>query len=149
MAGLSREDLASRAIASEKYVRRMLATHGLRPTRQRIGLIKLLFGSGNRHVTADCLAAEARAVQMPMSLATVYNALNNFANVGLLRRLEIGVGRTVFDTSTSDHSHFFFEDSGEIADIAVDGSRLAQEIVVPEGYKIAKVDIVVRLRKAS
>ena len=41
---------------------------GLRATRQRIGLIKLLFGGGNRHVTADVLAAEAQAVRMPMSL---------------------------------------------------------------------------------
>lgn len=150
MAGLlSREDIAVRAVASEKYVRATLARHGLRPTRQRIGLITLLLGSGNRHVTADVLAAEARAARMQMSLATVYNALRLFADVGLVRGLSIGAGRMVFDTNTSNHSHFLFEDSGEIADIAVDGSRLAEELTLPEGYKIAKVDMVVRLRKLS
>ncbi len=83
---------------------------------------------------------------MPASLATVYNVLNLFAQVGLIRSLAIEGGKTVFDTNTSDHSHFFFEDTGEVCDIGLGGMQLAGGINTPEGYEITKVDIVVRLR---
>jgi Fur family iron response transcriptional regulator len=126
--------------------RSLLERYGLRATRQRLGLAKLLFGKGDRHLTADALAYEAQAARMPASLATVYNVLNLFAQVGLIRSLAIEGGKTVFDTNTSDHSHFFFEDTGEVCDIGLDGMRFADEIKAPEGYEIAKVDIVVRLR---
>jgi Fur family transcriptional regulator, iron response regulator len=146
MAGLPLENVVGRAVLSERRMQSILAGYGLRATRQRIGLIKLLFGAGNRHVTADVLAAEAQAVRMPMSLATVYNVLNLFAEVGLVRGLPIDAGRMVFDTNTSSHSHFFFEDTGKISDIPLDSVRLAEHVTPPEGYEIAKVDVVVRLR---
>lgn len=146
MAGLPLENVVSRPVLSERRMQSTLAGYGLRATRQQIGLIKLLFGSGNRHVTADVLAAEAQAVRMPMSLATVYNVLNLFAEVGLVRGLPINSGRMVFDTNTSNHSHFYFEDTGRISDIPFDAVRLAEHVTPPEGYEIAKVDVVVRLR---
>ena len=68
MAGLPLENVAGHPFLSERRMQSILAGYGLRATRQRIGLIKLLFGGGNRHVTADVLAAEAQAVRMPMSL---------------------------------------------------------------------------------
>ncbi|MGP8232084.1 MAG: iron response transcriptional regulator IrrA [Methylovirgula sp.] len=146
MAGLPLENVAGHPFLSERRMQSILAGYGLRATRQRIGLIKLLFGGGNRHVTADVLAAEAQAVRMPMSLATVYNVLNLFAEVGLVRGLPIEAGRMVFDTNTSNHSHFFFEDTGRIFDIPFDNVRLTEQVTPPEGYEIAKVDVVVRLR---
>ena len=83
---------------------------------------------------------------MPASLATVYNVLNLFAEVGLVRSLPIEGAKTVFDTNTSDHSHFYFEDTGAVCDIALDSSAFADSITPPEGYEIARIDIVVRLR---
>ena len=126
--------------------RALLERFGLRATRQRLGLAKILFGKGDRHLTADALAVEAQAANIPASLATIYNVLNLFAEVGLVRSLAIEGGKTVFDTNTSNHPHFFFEDSGAVSDIAIDGMRFAAGIVPPDGYEIAKVDVVVRLR---
>jgi len=57
--------------------------------------------------------------------------------------------KTVFDTNTSDHSHFFFEDTGEIADIPLAGMKFADDVTPPEGYEIAKVDVVIRLRRKT
>ncbi len=143
----SRGDDRPRAPGSLSFQgRSLLERYGLRATRQRLGLAKLLFGKGDRHLTADALAYEAQAARMPASLATVYNVLNLFAQVGLIRSLAIEGGKTVFDTNTSDHSHFFFEDTGEVCDIGLDGMQFAGGIKAPEGYEIAKVDIVVRLR---
>jgi len=127
--------------------RNLLEKYGLRATRQRLGLAKLLFSKGDRHITADALAAEANSVRISASLATVYNVLNVFAQVGLVRELPIEGTKTIFDTNTSDHGHFYFEESGDIADIGMKGADLAGEIVAPEGYEISRIDVVVRLRR--
>lgn len=97
-------------------------------------------------MTADALAVEAQAARISASLATVYNVLNLFAQVGLVRSLPIEGAKTVFDTNTSDHSHFFFEDTGEVCDISAREVKLAGDIEPPDGYEIVRVDVVVRLR---
>jgi len=126
--------------------RSLLEKCGLRATRQRLGLANLLFGKGQRHVTVDALAAEARAVNISLSLATIYNVLNRFAQLGLVRELPIEGSRTVFDTNTSDHSHFFFEDTHEVRDLNSHPVALDQ-IRPPEGFEIVRVDVVARLRR--
>jgi Fur family iron response transcriptional regulator len=127
--------------------RSLLETYGLRATRQRLDLAKLLLSKGNRHVTADTLAAEANSLKMRASLATVYNVLNLFAQVGIVRALTIEGAKTFFDTNTSDHSHFYFEDTGHIEDISLKGMQFAANVTPPEGYEIVKVDVVFRLRR--
>lgn len=86
---------------------------------------------------------------MPASLATVYNVLNLFADVGIVRGLAIEGTKTIFDTNTSDHSHFYFEETGEIEDIMLEGMQFAGNVTPPEGYEIVKVDVVVRLRRKT
>ncbi len=133
-----------------KYPQRsLLERYGLRATRQRLGLAKLLLSKGNRHVTADTLATEATSLKMRASLATVYNVLNLFAQVGIVRALTIEGAKTFFDTNTTDHSHFYFEDTGHIEDIPLEGMQLASTVTPPEGYEIVKVDVVFRLRRKT
>ena len=67
----------------------MLRKAGLRPTRQRLELAHLMYGSGDRHLTAESLHAEASASGIQVSLATVYNTLNQFTGAGLLREVAI------------------------------------------------------------
>jgi Fur family iron response transcriptional regulator len=93
---------------------------GLRPTRQRLALAEILFGSGDRHVSAEALHGEAVAARVPVSLATVYNALNQFTRVGLLREVAIEGDRSYFDTNTSNHFHYFLESEGRLIDIGTD-----------------------------
>jgi Fur family transcriptional regulator, iron response regulator len=91
---------------------------GLRPTRQRLDLARLLFGAGHRHITAEQLFAESRAAGVPVSLATVYNTLHQFTAAGLLREVAVEPGRSYFDTNTDHHHHFFHEGSARLLDIA-------------------------------
>jgi Fur family iron response transcriptional regulator len=121
---------------------------GLRPTRQRVALGQLLFQSGDRHVTAEVLHAEALAAGEQVSLATVYNTLHQFKRAGLLRELAIDGARAYFDTNTSNHNHFFIEDAGELMDIDGDRIRVDGLPEPPEGMKISHIDVVVRLVKA-
>ena len=123
-----------------------LRAAGLRPTRQRVALARLLFEGGHRHVTAEGLHAEVRATRMPVSLATVYNALNQFRDAGLLREVVVAPGRSYFDTNTGHHHHFFVEPDGELHDFPSDKVTIAGLPTPPKGTRLSRVDVIVRLR---
>jgi Fur family transcriptional regulator, iron response regulator len=131
---------------SRLEIRARLREAGLRPTRQRMSLAELLFGRGNRHLTAEGLHEEAMMRRVPVSLATIYNTLHQFTDAGLLREVAVDGSKTYFDTNTSEHQHFFVEDDDEVIDIPVDVdvTRLPEP---PPGYEISRVDVVVRLRR--
>lgn len=126
-----------------------LKAAGLRPTRQRLALTRILFENGHRHVTAETLHAEAKTAGVDVSLATIYNTLHQFTTVGLLREVVIDTGKAYFDTNTDDHHHFFFEDSGRLADIPGNEVAIANLPIAPEGMEVARVDVVIRLRGAG
>ena len=94
-----------------------LRNASLRPTRQRVALAKLLFSDCNRHVTAEGLLAEAKKVNVKVSLATIYNTLHQFTNAGLLREIVVDTNRCYFDTNVAEHHHLFFEDTNRLEDI--------------------------------
>ena len=122
---------------------------GLRPTRQRLALAKVLFESGDRHTTAEKLHTEARAAHIRVSLATVYNTLHQFTNAGLLREIVVDASRSYFDTNTSSHQHFYFEETGELEDIPDELVTLSDLPPPPKGTTIERVDVVVRVKTIS
>ena len=95
----------------------MLQAAGLRPTRQRMALGWLLFGKGARHLTAEMLYEEATLAKVPVSLATVYNTLNQLTDAGLLRQVSVDGTKTYFDTNVTAHHHFYLENNHELVDI--------------------------------
>jgi len=117
---------------------------GLRPTRQRIALAKLLFDDGDRHVTAELLHAEAKTANIRVSLATVYNTLHQFTEADLLREIVVDSQRCYFDTNTSEHHHFFFEKSNRLEDIPADEIVVTSLPSAPDGTEIKSVDVVIR-----
>lgn len=128
-------------------VKSMLRHVGLRPTRQRLALGWILFAKGDRHLTAEMLYEEASKAKVPVSLATVYNTLHQFTDVGLLRQVAVDGSKTYFDTNVSDHHHFFVEGENELVDIPSSDVIVGNTPPAPEGYEVARVDIVVRLRR--
>jgi len=128
-------------------VRALLNEVKLRPTRQRLALAWLLFAKGDRHLTAEMLYEEASRARIPVSLATIYNTLHQFTNVGLLREVTVNGSKTYFDTNVSDHHHFFIENEHNLIDIPVADEIVGKLPDVPEGYEIARVDVVVRLKR--
>ena len=128
-------------------VNEMLQAAGLRPTRQRMALGWLLFGKGARHLTAEMLYEEASHAKVPVSLATVYNTLHQFTEVGLLRQVAVDGSKAYFDTNNSEHHHFFIEDQNDLMDIPSSDVVVGKAPVAPEGYEIARIDVVVRLRR--
>jgi len=140
--------MTDRVRGGEARASRWLATGGLRPTRQRLVLAGLLVGDGrDRHVTAESLFDAARDNGTRVSLATVYNTLRSFTEAGLMTEIRVDGIRSYFDTDTSDHAHFYCEDDGRLSDAPRDSVRFERLPEPPEGVEIARVDVVIRLRK--
>ena len=133
------------AVRSEGEILSLLRTAGLRPTRQRLALTRLLLGGQDRHVSAEVLHAEVVAQGEHVSLATVYNTLHQFRQAGLVRELAIDSARAYFDTNTSNHNHFFIESQGILLDIPDAEIRVGCLPKPPAGMRISHIDVVVRL----
>ena len=131
-----------------EQLRALLTEHNVRPTRQRLALAARLFSGPHRHVTAETLHREVQADGHTVSLATVYNTLNHFQELGLLRVVTLTPGSTWFDTNTGDHFHYFHEDTGELwdADPADFGPVAIKGL--PAGTELSRLDLVVRVRSA-
>lgn len=126
-----------------------LASVGLRPTRQRLTLASLLVGDGNnRHVTAESLFDLCRTTDEKVSLATVYNTLRTFCEAGLMREVTVDGSKSYFDTRVDDHPHFFWEDTATLTDAPAEQLEITRLPEAPKGAEIAKVDVVIRLRKS-
>jgi Fur family iron response transcriptional regulator len=130
-------------------VKSMLRGVGLRPTRQRMALGWILFGKGDRHLTAEALYEEATHAKVPVSLATIYNTLHQFTEVGLLRQVAVDGSKAYFDTNASAHHPFFVEGEDALLDIPNADVIVGKTPTPPEGYEIARVDVVVRLRRKA
>lgn len=141
-AGLS---LTMRTHVAQKTLDALRSSH-LRPTRQRTALANLIFAGGNRHITADIILAEARRSGVMVSLATIYNTLHQFSRLGLLREIAVDGRRTYFDTNTTTHHHFFVEDQGRIIDVPLGEVSWDGQVDPPNGFEMARIDIVIRLR---
>lgn len=126
-----------------------LARGGLRPTRQRLALARLLVGDGqDRHVTAESLFALTGGVGEKVSLATVYNTLRAFCEAGLVNEVVVDGARSYFDTRIENHPHFYWEDTHALTDAPAEEVTIAALPAAPLGTEIARVDVVIRLRRA-
>ena len=123
-----------------------LRAAGLRPTRQRAALVRLL-GSEHRHVSAELLHKEAQKAGVSVSLATVYNSLHQLTEAGLLREVVVATGHSYFDTNIGHHQHFYCEEDGELIDIGGESIEIAGVPQPPKGLKVYRVDVVVRVKR--
>ena len=127
---------------------RFLETLGLRATRPRLKIARILYADGQaRHVSAEWLAEEVGRQGEPVALATVYNTLHSLVEAGALREVRgTGSGTTIFDTNTGPHHHFFDEGTGELTDIPADRLQVLGIPPAPDGKAIASCDIIIRVR---
>ncbi len=141
--------------ATKTYVRRTeaierikytLLSAGLQPTRTRVALALLLFTNGDRHVTAEALVEEAWRAKISVSVATIYNTLKRFTEVGFLRQVTIDSTRSFFDTNVTEHHHFYSEELQRLIHIPSIKVSDQKTPILPKGYEIARVDVVVRVR---
>jgi Fur family iron response transcriptional regulator len=128
--------------------RQWLESKGVRPTKQRLALATLLVGDGkDRHVTAESLYDAVSETEASVSLATVYNTLRLFCEAELVNEITIEGNRSYFDTRTDQHPHFYWEEDRILTDAPTETLKFESIPEPPEDTEIARVDVVIRLRK--
>tara|TARA_A100000164_G_C21576143_1_gene616342 strand:- start:183 stop:611 length:429 start_codon:yes stop_codon:yes gene_type:complete len=131
------------------HINAKLRKAGVRPTKQRLALAELLFSPDHRHVTAEELYDEALKASIQVSLATVYNTLNQFKASGLLREVFVDSAPIYFDTNVAEHNHLYFEDSCTLHDFSSDSIIVRGIPDFAPGMEVARIDVVVRVRTKS
>ncbi|MGD9637472.1 MAG: iron response transcriptional regulator IrrA [Alphaproteobacteria bacterium] len=125
-----------------------LKTAGLRPTKQRIALAKLLFEKEcGCHITAENLHKEVMNHGLSISLATIYNTLNQFTEAKILKEIIVDPGLSYFDSNTMEHHHFYYEDSAKLEDIPVGNLAITNIPDAPAHTEISRIDVIVRLKE--
>ena len=118
---------------------------GLRPTRQRLALGRILFDGVDRHVTAEGLHNAVAKAGTAVSLATIYNALNQFTEAGFLREVLIGFGKSFYDTNLSNHHHIYYAAEDRLEDIRPYDLRITRLPAPPSGQALSRVEIVITM----
>ena len=135
-------------VAGESAEIEALRQAGIRPTRQRAVVLRTIHAGGRRHLTPESFHQELADAGLKLSLATVYNTLNQFAQSGLLRRVGF-CDRTYFCTHTAPHHHFYDDGTGRMEDIAGDQPSVVGLPAPPDGMEISGVEVIVRVRRAK
>ena len=131
--------------------RQLFAEHGLRCTKQRLHLYEAL-ARNREHPTADELFREVAQDLPGISLATVYNTLEAFCQVGLAQKLPgAGTnGSARFDAIRENHLHLRDQKTGDVADVPAQMSRDVLDRIPPHvlaeledhlGFRISQVQI--------
>jgi len=126
------------------YIER-LRSSGLRPTKQRLAICKILFDRKETfHFTIDKLKKKIeKNGKSKISLATVYNTVHAFKNNGYLKEISLHGNKTFFDTNISNHYHFYDHDTGDLTDIRNEEIVVNKLPLVPKGKKIKDIEITV------
>ena len=122
-----------------------LKKNGIRPTKQRMVLAKLLFEKGDRHISAEEIFDEIKKEDRKISLATIYNTLKQFRKIGLLKELVIDQNKSIYCTNHYAHYHLLIEDENKIIDIPQENIDLNIP-EIPACLNLHNIDVVVRVR---
>ena len=130
-----------------KFHTARLRASGLRPTKQRLALCKILFDRRETfHFTIEKLKQIAtRDSKEKISLATLYNTVYAFKKSGYLKEISLKGNKTFFDTNTKNHHHFYDEDSSQLIDIKNENVSINNLPNVPSGKKIKEIEITIRI----
>ena len=124
-----------------------LRSSGLRPTKQRVSICKLLFDRKETfHFTVDDLKKKIeKNTKGKISLATIYNTVHAFKNNGYLKEISLQGNKTFFDTNSSRHHHFYDYDTGNLMDIKNDDISVSKLPTAPKGKKITEIEVTVTI----
>ena len=122
-----------------------IESSGIRPTKQRRILARILFDNGNRHVSADELFHDVKKEDRKISMATVYNTLKQFTSLGLVREVVVDQNKSLYCTNHKSHYHLYIEDESKIVDIPTKNIDLNIPSI-PACLHLHNIDIIVRIR---
>ena len=119
---------------------------GIRPTKQRRILARILFEKGNRHISAENLYDEVKKEDRKISMATIYNTLKQFSSFGLLKEIVVDQNKSMYCNNKEPHYHLYVEDEAKIIDIPNSNIDLSNIPEIPACLNLHNIDIIVRIR---
>ncbi len=124
-----------------------LRVSGLRPTKQRLKICDVLFNREKTfHFTINDLAKSiSEQLNEKIALATVYNTVHAFKDKGYLKEILINSDKSYFDTNTTDHHHFFDEDTNQLIDCNNDDIEKINIKNNVTGKKIKSIEILIKV----
>ena len=128
-----------------KKALKMLETSPLKVTEQRIAMIKLLFKNGAAHFTAENIYEEVNKKKIKISLATIYNCLNQFKEFGIIKVIKVKSDKIYFDTNLEEHHHFFCVKSSKLIDVETNEVKISKLPKIPKGKKLKSVDVIISI----
>ena len=128
-----------------------LRSSGLRPTKQRIKICKLLFDRKETfHFTINNLSKILKKDKSEkISLATIYNTVHSFKKKGYLKEISVNQNKSYFDTNTSNHHHFLDINTNELIDLKnedVNNIKIKKRI---SGKKINSIEVLVKIENSN
>lgn len=133
---------------SREEVAELLQRFGVTPTNQRLDVGQVIL-SRPQHLSADQIISAVQCSGSRVSKATVYNTLNLFCERGLLRTVNVDPTRQFYDPTTSNHHHFYNEDTGELVDIPPEAVEFKRVPDLPAGTQASGVEVVMRIRNRT
>ena len=122
-----------------------LEKNGIRATKQRRILAKLLFDKGKRHISAENLFDEVKKDERKISMATIYNTLKQFTSLGLIREIVVDQNKSLYCNNNQSHYHLYIEDEGKVIDIPTKNIDLNIPSI-PACLQFHNIDVIVRIR---
>ena len=122
-----------------------LEKNGIRATKQRRVLAKLIFDKGKRHISAENLFDEVKREERKISMATVYNTLKQFTSLGLIREIVVDQNKSLYCNNNQSHYHLYIEDEGKVIDIPTKNIDLDIPSI-PACLRLHDIDVIVRIR---
>ena len=123
----------------------ILKSSPLKVTTQRTRLIEILFKNGDHHFTAEDIYKEVNDNNYKISLATIYNCLNQFTKHEILKSVRLSSDKIYFDTNTKGHHHFFCKSTEKLSDIKSSEVEISSLPKIPKGKKLESVEVVVNI----
>ena len=122
-----------------------LEKNGIRATKQRRVLAKLIFEKGKRHISAENLFDEVKKEERKISMATIYNTLKQFTSLGLIREIVVDQNKSLYCNNNQSHYHLYIEDEGKVLDIPTKNIDLDIPSI-PACLQLHDIDVIVRIR---
>ena len=128
-----------------------LRSSGLRPTKQRLEICKLLFDRKKTfHFTINDISKILKNnTYKKISLATIYNTVHSFKKKGYLKEISVDSNKSYFDTNTSNHHHFLDVNTNELIDLKnqdVHNIKIKKRI---PGKKINSIEVLVKIENSN
>ena len=116
-------------------------TRGLKVTLQRRYIFQVLEGNGD-HLSAEEIYGKVRTFAPDISLATVYNTLRELVDLGEVRELKLGEGKSRYDPNTTDHQHLICVRCHNVVDVACDVKSLELTPEERQGYHVLRTNVI-------